>query len=336
MILGVLLLLAAGIGLGYPLWWNHRAKAVGGQLVKNFDKTTTTLPVVSVAANCVPITPKVSNNTVPTGLLSIPSLHMTAPVLQGLTDAVLNVAAGHDTGTPWPGETGESILESHDVSYFSQIDTLKNGALVVWQDHCHTYQFKVIGHEILHPYDMVYPPKGNGRGLALITCYPTDALFFVPDRYVLLTEEVASSISKATPKPVTVVMPRLRVPAPPALVALGLRLDQNDILLGTLAFKGAPSAAWKQGPAPLDLETLALTSYFGAEKAIAQGNEGWWRDLSVPGLAMPPQWNISADVYVTEALNGSSVSSITLSSTYFSMVLVPEHGDLLIKSVTVH
>jgi sortase A len=340
MVLGVLLLVAAGIGIAYPVWWNHRSSTEGHNLVTKFHQTVKPFyPVkpVEVQADCVPSTPQVSNNTVPAGLITIPALHLVAPVLQGLDDSVLNVAAGHDPQSPWPGATGESIIESHDVSYFSQISDLRNGDLVVWEDHCQEYQFKVIGHEVVPPGTLIPAPDGNERGLALITCYPTDALFFVPTRYVLLTQEVTSVKAKVTPKPVLVVLPKLKVPAPQALwvQGLGLGVGSNSLLLGTMNFAGSPSPAWKQGPASLDFEALALDSYFGTEKAIAENQPAWWTDLSVPGLAEPPQWNTSADVYVTEDVRGNNPVSITLSSTYFSMELVPVHGDLLIKSVTI-
>ncbi|MGH9171779.1 MAG: class D sortase [Acidimicrobiales bacterium] len=335
MAIGVLLLLAAGAGIAYPLWWNNRSSNGGKHLVTNFDNTEPGKPV-QVTADCVPSPPKVSDDTVPAGLIKIPVLKLTAPVLNGLTDAVLNVAAGHDPDSPWPGGTGESIIESHDVSYFSQISDLHDGDVVIWEDHCQQYQFKVIGHEVVAPGTLLSAPKGNGEGLALITCYPTTALYDVPTRYVLLTQEVSSVHSKVTPPPVDVVLPDLKVPAPPALVALGLQLDQNSLLLGTMNFAGSPSPAWKQGPASLDFEALALESYFGTEKAIADNQPSWWNDLSVPGLAEPSQWDTSADVYVTENVKGNTPVSITLSSSYVSMVLVAEHGDLLIQSVTIH
>lgn len=328
MLLGALLLLVAGLALAYPVWWNHRLKTEGSKLVHIY-KTTPVQP----GKKCVTPPPPTSKSTVPAGLVTIPSLDMTAPVLQGLTDSVLNVAAGHDVGSPWPGGTGESILESHDVSYFSQISAMKVGQSVIWLDHCEQSMFKVVGHEVVNPGKILYPPS-DGRGLALITCYPTDALFFTPDRYVLLTEWVGSKKAQATPAPIHIVLPRLRVPAPPDLVALGLNLDQNAILLGTMNLSGRPAPGWRQGPASLDLEALALASYFGAEKAIAAGNLTWWHDLAEKGLAMPPQWG-SATIYVNEDLNGTHVVGITLSSTAVSFVLVPVHGDLLIKSVTV-
>jgi LPXTG-site transpeptidase (sortase) family protein len=231
-------------------------------------------------------------------------------VLEGLTDQVLSVAAGHDPTSPWPGGSGESVLESHDVSYFSRIGQLKKGDDVVWVDHCSQLTFKVIGHEVVTPGAYLSPPTGD-RGLALITCYPTDALFYVPDRFV-------------------------SVPAPADLVATGLNLAGSGVLVGVLKLTGSPSSSWVQGPASLDLESLALESYIGAEKAIADHNDRWWKDLATPGLAMPTSgWSNSDDTNVTEDIAGDSVQSVTLSSPNVTFVIVATNGHLLIKSISV-
>jgi sortase A len=328
MVLGVCLVLVAGFAVAYPLWWNHRSHEVSSQIIKTFNS----IPA-QPAHHCVSPA-QTKGTTTAAGLVQIPALSMTAPVLQGLSDAALAVAAAHDPESPWPGGVGESILESHDVSFFSRIGNLKVGQDVVWIDHCAESTFKVIGHEIVSPGTMLLPPS-NDRGLALITCYPTDALFYVPDRYVLLTALVTQGKAKTTPGPVHVVTPQLKVPAPPDLVAQGLSLSQSDVLVGIMKSTGTPSPAWVQGPASLDLEALALESYIGAEKAIAQGNTTWWKDLAVPGLAMPAAWSNSLDTNFTEDLSGTTVVSVTLSSANVTFVLVPAHGDLLIKSVKV-
>ncbi|MGO8877340.1 MAG: class D sortase [Acidimicrobiales bacterium] len=333
MALGALMLLAAALGAAYPLWWEHHSSSVGGSLVKSYGALPSGRGAARPAATCM-ASPRPSATKAAAGLVRIPALSLTAPVLNGLSDGVLAVAAGHDPASPWPGGLGESVLESHDVSYFSEIGKLTAGADVVWIDHCQELTFRVIGHEILNPGDLIYPPAG-GRGLALITCYPTDALFYTPERFVLLTALVATKRATATPGPLPVVTPRVRVPAPPGLVAQGLQLANSGVLVGYLRLSGSPSAAWAEGPASLDLETLALESYIGAEKAIARHDTSWWRDLAVPDVAMPSAvWSNSLDTNVTEDIAGDSVRSVTLSSANVTFVLVASHGELLIKTIT--
>ena len=327
-----MLLLAAVIGVAYPLWWNHRSATAGERLVTNASLPSVK-PRGAVAADCIH-QPSSRSASAAAGVVAIASLHMTAPVLQGLSDSVLAIAAGHDPASPWPGGLGESVLESHDVSYFSEIDRLPRGAVVSFVDDCRKLTFIVTGHEILEPGAPIEPPP-NGRGLALITCYPTDALFYTPERFVLLTALDSTTSVRARSR-INVVTENIRVPAPAGLRAEGLTLQGSGVLVGYLHVTGSPSAGFRQGPASLDLEAVALESYIGAERVIVQQHASWWRDLAEPGVAMPASpWSNSLDTNVTEHVRGNSVVSVTLSSDNVSFVLVAVHGELLIQSVHV-
>lgn len=325
-VLGTALLLAAAAGIAYPLWWNHRSSSGGARLLHE------TLPKKTGTTNCEASLPPASGtHRHLAGILEVPRLSLRAPVLQGLGNAVLNVAVGHDPASPWPGESGESVVEAHDVSYFSAIDGLKPGDEVVWRDACTKMVFKVLSHEIVQPGTILEAPPSS-RGLALITCYPTDALFWTPDRYVVLTSLVSSSSTSTTPRAGPSLV-SLKVPAPPALVAEGLSLQDNPVSLGTMAITGSPAASFREGPDPLDVEADALEAFFGAQKAVSQGNTAWWDDLAVPGLAMPSAWDDSGTLYVTIDASKMAVRSVSLHSSSIDVVLVVRSGSLLISSV---
>src|SRR5260370_1127388 len=136
---------------------------------------------------------------------------------QGLSDWVLNVGAGHDPLSPWRGAVGESVIEAHDVGYFARISALKRGDRIVWVDACTERAFRVITTEISAPGAEVSPPP-DGRGLALITCYPTNALFWTPDRFVVRAEMVSSGrLTTPPPRLTLLLVPHLPAPASPAL-----------------------------------------------------------------------------------------------------------------------
>jgi LPXTG-site transpeptidase (sortase) family protein len=331
MLTGFMLFASAAVAIAYPLWWNHRSETTGNGLLREHllvHHRTSDTP------RCTPSLPsRYSHSMHLAGILEIPTLGVRAPILQGLSDPVFNVAAGHDPISPWPGALGESIIEAHDVSYFARISTLKRGDRVIWVDACTERTFRVITMKISAPGAEISPPP-DGQGLALITCYPTNALFWTPRRFVVETEMVSSRrLTRPQPRP-AVLIPHLRVPAPPALVAEGLSLQTNSILLGHLSTTGHPSAAFLEGPAGLDAQRAALESYFGAEKAIAAGNSAWWHDLAVAKLPMPPAWSTSDPVNVTLDVAGNSVRSVSLWSAAFMMRLVVRHGALLIASVS--
>jgi sortase A len=327
--LGLVLLVVAAVGVAYPLWWMHRSQSGGRHLLHEPLGGGST----SVTGTCRPVLPRAGGSTGRlAGILSVPSLHLRAPVLQGLGDPVLNVAVGHDPGSPWPGRLGESIVEAHDVSYFAAIDALKPGNTVIWRNACSESTFRVISSEIVTPGAFIHTPP-NSRGLALVTCYPTNALFWTSERYVVLTDFVARHGTTRRPTSPQL-LGHLVVPAPPVLVAQGLTLQDNPILLGTLSIVGSPSPAFRQGPAPLNVEAAALESFFGAQKAIAEGNRGWWSDLAVPGLPVPAAWSDPNPYYVTIDVVGNSVRTVRLGSANLAMLLVVRHGTLFISSVS--
>lgn len=338
-IVGCLLLVGAAVGVAYPLWWQHRSDTTGRRLLAQplSGGTTTSVHGRSTSTDHPTCSPSSSgqaaNASHLAGILQIPSLQLRAPVVQGVADAELNVAVGHDPASPWPGGLGESIVEAHDVSYFSHIDSLKDGTLVEWRDACRVSVFRVTSTEVSTPGTLLQPPPA-GRGLALVTCYPTDALFWTPDRFVVQAVLVSSRGATSTasvPQTVT----HLVVPAPRALLDEGLTLQDNPILLGRLSLAGDPATAWSQGPAPLDVEADALESFFGAQKAIAQDNPGWWSALSTPGVAMPAAWDDSTPLFVTIDVVGRRVSSVTLTSENVTMRLGVVGDRLLISSVSV-
>lgn len=327
---GVLLLAAAVVGVGYPLWWQHRSDTGGQHLLKERLRTAADS---GSKGNCQASLPTASNlGSHLAGIIEVPSLGLRAPVVQGLSDQVLNVAVGHDPASPWPGSVGESVVEAHDVSYFSGIDSLKPGDEVVWRDACVETVFKVISHEVVTP-GALLPAPSDSRGLALITCYPTNALFWTPDRYVVLTDFVSRE-SATTKARSSEVLTRLTVPVPSALAAEGLTLQDNPVPLGTMSIVGTPSTRFKEGPSPLDVEADALESFFGAQKAIAAHNTSWWSALAVAGLAMPAAWDDSATLYVTIDVSGTTVNSVELHSADVTMRLVVHDNTLLIASVT--
>lgn len=227
------------------------------------------------------------------GVLSIPAIHLTAPVEQGTGDGQLSVAVGHDPSSVWPGQSGTSVLLAHDVSYFVHLNELKPGDQLVYRTACTTVHYVVSGHQVVQQGTQV--PDSSGPTLVLDTCYPPDALFFTTQRYLVQATETLS-----TPAPAKVSEPSLpgssskgegltayTVPAPAALVSQGLTLQQNEAPMGTMSLSGATTPSWEESPGPLDLEAAALEAYFGGIHATEQDRTDWWDAIAGPGVAPP-------------------------------------------------
>jgi sortase A len=145
---------------------------------------------------------------------------------------------------------------------------------------CHTFVYTVTGHSIVKAGSPVFQTV-HGR-LVLVTCYPLNALYLTPNRY--LVEATLNAVTNAgqvtDPNPTSGAAPPPSVPAPPALLAQGLDLAHNETPLGVLTFSGTPTAAWTQSPAPLQAEAVVLELYFAALRSAEQDQAGWWMALA--------------------------------------------------------
>lgn len=266
------------------------------------------------------------------GLLSIPAIGVTAPVEAGTSDAVLAEAVGHAGGYPWPGQPGTSVLLAHDVSYFADIDQLAPGSVITYETPCVVYRFAVTGHRVVAagsaiPVAAAAAVAPTVDALVLDTCWPTDALWFTPNRYLVTAVETGFSQrlgsgrgSHLAPLAAPSAPATYTTPAPPALVAEGLTLDDNETPMGTLSITGANGAAgrgWAASPAPLALTTTGLEAYFGVLHASAQQQASWLADLA-PGVDLPAALSGASvtgsgaplDVHI--ALDGAQPDQVTL------------------------
>ena len=223
------------------------------------------------------------------GLLRIPALHLSAPVEEGTGDQELNVAVGHNRSSARPGTAGTSVFLAHDVSYFVHLDQLRPGDRVVYQSACNTVTYTVTGRRIVEQGTPV--PVTATPTMVLDTCYPPNALFFTSKRLLVdATEDVGAASRPAGHDLRLPAADRVsyRVPAPAALVAQGLTLEQNEAPMGTMTLAGDTSPGWEQSPGPLALEAAALEAYFGGLHAAAQLQAAWWAAIAGPRSPPPP------------------------------------------------
>ncbi|HWE66219.1 MAG TPA: class D sortase [Acidimicrobiales bacterium] len=269
------LLIAGSIGYFY-----YHSDTVGRRLVNNEQaKITATRRAVaakpSTQVNCAALSDQ--NTASPQGLILARTIGMRAPVLGGDADAQLNVAVGHIPGSSWPGQPGTVVFAAHDVSYFSQITGLSVGQLVQFATPCATYDYQVTGHQIVRTGSPIYTSPLQDL-LVLETCYPLDALYITPKRYL-----VTAKLTAVHQTGVITNLPQIEtpsVPAPADLLAQGLTLATNNLPLGTLSVAGSPATSWSQSPAPVDAETAVLEEYFGALRSAEQDRPAWWTDLA--------------------------------------------------------
>jgi len=311
--------IGAGLLLAGHIAWFVRSSSVRGAALVQRERRAISVSKPT-ASTCQSLgqygAPAASGE--PQGLLEIPLLGLTAPVLQGTGDAVLDEAVGHVPASVWPGRSGTSVLAAHDVTWFSRIGQLRPGDELRYVMPCRTFTYRVMSHRVVAAGSPVFN-TATAR-IVLDTCYPLDALYLTGSRYLVYADLIKTGPTSAIPAPPASPSP-LIVPAPKALVAEGLGLQQNEAPLGVLSFAGSLSSSWRRTSAPLQTETSVLTAYFGIVRSAEQANQSWWADLapSLRGSAPADLWGGRITGYhtpldITLRLRGSRVLGATLTA----------------------
>lgn len=216
------------------------------------------------------------------GVLEIPAISLKAPVLEGTSDANLAVAVGHVSASVWPGQDGTSVLAAHDVTWFHGLGALRRGDLIEYQSGCHTTRYVVESKQVVHAGSAVSNVPGR---LALVTCWPLDALWYTGTRLVVIADEVGttrSSSSSASPATVASAVEPAIAPGIQSVASLAA----NPTPLGTLQISGSPVQAWKESPTPLQDAKAAQDLFFAGLRSAEDADQAWW-EASGPGEPMP-------------------------------------------------
>lgn len=117
------------------------------------------------------------------GVLSIPTIHLKAPIIEGTSYDQLAKGVGHLKNSVMPGQNGSSILAAHNITWFHHIDQLANGDTIEIKTKEGTKTFTVIHKKVVHSGDPVY--NTSHSTLVLETCYPLNTLHLTPYRFLV-------------------------------------------------------------------------------------------------------------------------------------------------------
>jgi LPXTG-site transpeptidase (sortase) family protein len=99
--------------------------------------------------------------------------HYAGVATDGTWDSLHDRSMVHYTGTPDPGQQGNSIIAFHREPDYEHIDQLNVGDTISVQDRsCHTFVYKVTGKWVLNPNDVSQLVPTAGHDLTLVTCTP--------------------------------------------------------------------------------------------------------------------------------------------------------------------
>ncbi len=336
-LLSFMLMALGSLLLTFAFWFPAWSSWAGRRLIASAPRRAVRVmnlragPTTAWTAAPPAVPPKIGQVV---GVLQIPALDLTTAVVQGTTGSVLFRAPGHYVASVLPGEQGVSVIAAHNASFFRHLDRLVPGQLIIVATAEGRFWFRVTGHRIVRAGTAV--PTSDEPTLVLEACYPLDALFFTPDRY-LVTAVLASDRLGGAQDPLSpATSPSYTAPIPPYLSQhFALSLQYNSIPMGRLTYE-APSTprvtAFEQGAAPLALETEAIRVFNAVRDASEIRNAAL---LGAMGRGSGPVTTSSDKYWGASGVTYPGVLNVrvTLTAAGVPSAVVLSDADVLIDGV---
>jgi sortase A len=135
-------------------------------------------------------TPKLTYGSNVVGLLQIPRLGFSTPILEGDDAETLRGAAGHLPDTPHPWEVGNSAIAAHRDGIFRPLRNVRVGDELRVQSPHGEIRYRVSDTHIVVPTDLSVLETKTPHMLTLITCYPFNYIGAAPKRFIVHAERV--------------------------------------------------------------------------------------------------------------------------------------------------
>jgi sortase A len=114
-----------------------------------------------------------------------PTVHLSANVLEGSTDDVLAVAAGHIEGTALPGAAGNVGIAGHRDTTFRAVRNLKVGDPLLLKTAKGVFDYRIDSMQIVTPDAVWVLNPTDTPVLTLVTCFPFNFIGHAPKRYIV-------------------------------------------------------------------------------------------------------------------------------------------------------
>jgi sortase A len=188
-------LLATGIVLigfsGYQLYWHHtsteKALAVAEELIAAREESGQNA-LETDAAETGPASPTSESNYQTDdiiGILKIPALAETYPIIEGTDEEMLVKGVGHYPTTALPGGNEQILLSGHRGTVFQRLGELQAGDRFIVEMGYGHFEYEMRTSEIVSADDTtVITPRGEEL-LTLSTCYPFSYIGSAPERYII-------------------------------------------------------------------------------------------------------------------------------------------------------
>ena len=134
---------------------------------------------------------RLSSSTALVGRLSIPRLHLSAMVREGIDRNTLLLAIGHIPATALPGQAGNVGVAGHRDTFFRGLKDLKTRDEIQFSTLSGDFKYVVESLIVVEPDNVAVLAPSSENVLTLVTCYPFSYIGTAPRRFVVRARQVS-------------------------------------------------------------------------------------------------------------------------------------------------
>jgi sortase A len=125
------------------------------------------------------------------GRLSVPRLHMSAMVREGIDNNTLQLAVGHIPGTALPGQAGNVAVAGHRDTFFRCLKDIRTGDAIQFSTLRGDFKYVVESLTIVEPDNVGVLAPSSVNVLTMVTCYPFFYIGAAPKRFIVRAQQVS-------------------------------------------------------------------------------------------------------------------------------------------------
>lgn len=151
---------------------------------KEFDRMVMQAPSHTQPAAATPV----ANALI--GRLSVPRLHLSAMVREGIDQKTLRLAVGHIPATALPGQNGNVGVAGHRDTFFRGLKDLRTADRIRFSTAQGDFDYQVDSLRVVDPEDVGVLAPSPDKVLTLVTCFPFWYIGNAPKRFIVRARQM--------------------------------------------------------------------------------------------------------------------------------------------------
>ena len=119
------------------------------------------------------------------GTISVSQIHLTAPVIEGVSDSDLRRGVGHVPGSAQSGGLGNMVLAAHRDTIFRSLRLIQKGMDIQVAGPDGIFHYQVDSLQVVAPDRLDVLEIASRPEVTLITCYPFNFIGSAPMRFIV-------------------------------------------------------------------------------------------------------------------------------------------------------